>query len=69
MSPIHTSRVRSAAMDGVAVTVEHEARTVYIYVPRRTKNTTDEEFAGMIEEMSRARREWQGRDYRIEFIR
>jgi len=56
-------------MDGVAVTVEHEARTVYIYVPRRTKNTTDEEFAGMIEEMSRARREWQGRDYRIEFIR
>ena len=66
---MQTAQVRSAATGGVAVTVEHEAKMVHIHVPRRTRRMTDEEFAGMIEEMSRARREWQGRGYRVEFIR
>jgi len=43
--------------------------TVHIYVPRRGKHTTDEEFAGMIERMSRARREWLDRGYRVKFIK
>ena len=61
--------VRSPASKELTVTVEHDTRTVEIYVPRRTRGTTDEEFAEMIERMSRARTEWLGRGYRVRFVK
>ena len=69
MSTMQKARVRSSAPEGLTITPDHETRTVYIYVGRRIRGTADEEFAEIIEQMSRSRREWQERGYRVEFIR
>jgi hypothetical protein len=57
----------SAAKEDVAV-VEHESRTVHLYVPRRTLETSDEDFAARIEEMSRLRYHWLDRGYSVKLI-
>ena len=69
MSTTQLQRLRSAASKGLTISPDHETKTVYIYVPRRIRGTADEEFADIIEQMSRSRREWQERGYRVEFIR
>ena len=69
MKTMETPRLRSTPPAGVTVSVEHEAKIVQLYVPRRHRTTTDDEFAATIEQMSRARREWQDRGYRVQFIR
>jgi hypothetical protein len=58
----------TANSEGVAV-VEHESRIVHLYVPRRTRDTSDEDFAANIEKMSRLRREWLERGFSVEMIR
>jgi hypothetical protein len=58
-----------AAVEGVTVNIDPDTRTAHIYVPRRTRATTDEDFARMIEQMTLARREWGRRGYRVKFVR
>ena len=48
--------------------VEHDSRTVHLYVPRRTKDTSDEDLAANIKAMSRLRREWLDRGYDVKLI-
>ena len=65
---VHQESTASASgPEGVAV-VEHESRTVHLYVPRRTRDTSDEDLAANIEAMSRLRREWLDRGYHVELI-
>ena len=62
------SSVAGERSQGVAV-VQHESRTVHLYVPRRTLDTSDEDFAAAIAEMSRLRQEWLERGYGVKLIR
>jgi len=52
----------------VMAVVEQETRTVHLYVPRRTWDTTDEDLAANIEEMSRLRRDWLERGFTVNLI-
>jgi hypothetical protein len=67
VEPPRTTSSSSAATEGIAV-VEHKSRMVHLYVPRRTRDTRDEDFAARIEEMSRLRREWLDRGYGVKLI-
>ena len=61
------SHTVTVARGGVAV-IEQETRTVHLYVPRPTRDTTDEDLAARIEAMSRLRREWLDRGYDVKLI-
>jgi hypothetical protein len=57
----------AVAKEGVAV-IEQETRTVHLYVPRPTGDTSDEDLAAKIDAMSRLRREWVDRGYNVKLI-
>ena len=67
MTAQQASSASPAATEGVAV-VEEETRTVHLYVPRPTADTSDEDLAANIEAMSRLRREWNDRGYDVKLI-
>jgi hypothetical protein len=57
-----------SAAGGGAVVVDRDSKTVHLYIPRRTWDTSDQDFAAAIEEMCRLRREWVGRGYSVELV-
>jgi hypothetical protein len=57
-----------STVGGGAVVVDRESKTVHLYIPRRTWETSDQDFAAAIEEMCRLRREWVGRGYSVELV-